>query len=196
MSDDPNELIKISMEVALKPVTDIAESVIGLAGGDWLTEKRKRNRERLRAETENILHERKIDRPTEPPPTIAIDLLKGAQDEDRDELVHIWAALLARAMDPDTRKSYRRQFAEVARSLEPLDAVALSILAAPGRLEPHRAAFVAKQTGATHDEVSLAIESLRNLGLIQSGPAITATHPGLLPLGRAFLAAVSTIARE
>ncbi len=190
MSDDPNELVKIGMEVALKPVTDIAENVIGIAGGDWLSEKRARNRARLKAQTAEILKERGVEEPAEPSPSVAIPLLASAQEEDRDELVRLWAALLAMAMDPKRRNSYRREYLTIIQRLEPLDAAGLRILAQDVPVKPTRIDFMASMLQVSDDEAGLIMLNLRKVGVVTNTNASTSTDPGITALGRAFLAAV------
>jgi hypothetical protein len=49
-----------------------------------------------------------------------LPLVISAADEDRDELQEIWARLLAAAADPARAKSFRIQFIEVAKQMDPL----------------------------------------------------------------------------
>lgn len=128
MNDDGKELIKIGMEVALRPVTDIASDILGVFGGAWLHEKHERIRRRLKEETEEIFRERGVREPQEPSPSVIVPLLTHAQNETREELLRIWAQLLAASMDPTRSHLYRREYVEIVRRLEPLDARVLKRL--------------------------------------------------------------------
>ncbi len=189
---DETEAVKAGMEVILRPMTDVAENAIGLLGGDWLSEKRRCNRERLKARTDEILHERKIEHPVEPPPAILLPLLQEAQEESRETLVDIWAKLVAAAMDPARVDSYRREYVEVAKQLEPVDTLVLPLLSMPGNMSPTRREYIASRLGISTDAVQISFRNLERLELIANGLTPTAgTTPFLTPFGRQFLFLVS-----
>ena len=189
---DDNDLVKVGMEVALKPLTDIAENALGLLGGDWLSAKRERRRAKLREQTEGVLKERGAQMDRDPSPSIVVPLLSAAQDEDRESLAEMWARLTATALNPATRHTYRREFVEVARQLEPIDVLVLPFLAEQSDLMPSRRDFIAARIQETPDRVQLAFQNLDRLGLVMEGkhPMFPA-HPYLSTLGREFLRAVS-----
>jgi hypothetical protein len=60
----------------------------------------------------------------------------AAADESRDELQEIWGALLAAAADPKRSRSFRLKFIEVAKELDPLDALVLAEAGRENRLIP------------------------------------------------------------
>lgn len=189
---DEKELIRTGMEVVLRPVTEVAENAIGLLGGDWLSDKRERNRKRLKSKTDNILRNRRVEQPIEPPPSIILPLLKEAQEESRETLVDIWAKLVAAAMDPGRINSYRRVYVEIARQLDAIDAIVLPVLSAPGPLDPSRREFVTGKLGIGVDATVISFQNLERLGLISNGDGLNPkTMPFLTSLGREFLALVS-----
>jgi hypothetical protein len=60
---------------------------------------------------------------TQPAPlSLALPILQGAADEEREELVDLWARLLASAMDPATRNSVRHTFIAAVKEMDPPDA--------------------------------------------------------------------------
>jgi hypothetical protein len=188
MDDDAKDVVKAGMEVILRPVTEIAENVLGLAGGDWLSEKRARNRERLQNQTKEILKERGIDKPEEPSPSIIVPLLTQAQDEGRDELLSLWAKLLAAAMDPARSKNYRREFVEIVSEMEPLDALVLPILTAPGEFRPSRKECVASRLSISADQVELSFRNLIRLEVaFEMRGGAPQIYPIVTTLGRALL---------
>jgi len=154
---------------------------------------RARNRARLRSDTESILKARGAKMDTDPSPTIALPLLSAPQDESRDELIDLWAHLLACALDAARRKNYRRGFVGIAKALEPLDVLVLPILARPGEFAPSKLEFIANETGLSRDQVELSFRSLIRLELTwptQAQIQNVRSQPFLTALGRQFLAAV------
>lgn len=192
MSDEENELLKTGMEIVLRPVTDVAENAIGLLGGDWLSEKRRANRLQLKRRTDELLRQRKVDQPVEPPPSVVLPLLSNAQEESREELIDLWARLLAAAADPGRNKKYRREFAEIVKQLEPLDAAVLPSLAASHEMLPYRSQYIAAKLSVPEDQVLVSFRNLRRLELAHDQPGATQKiNPCLTALGREFLSLVS-----
>lgn len=181
----------MGVEVALRPITAVAEDAIGLLGGDWLSEKRRRNRERLRAGAEEKLKARGADVDDDPSPSVINPLLSAAQDESRDELVDLFASLIATAMDPKTRSTYRREFVDIAKQLEPVDAAVLPLFATKEHRNPSRQHYVVEQLKITEDEYELSKMNLAKLGLLNTKHGDTPQSPSLTPLGRLFVRAVN-----
>jgi hypothetical protein len=179
------------MEVALRPLTEIAENALGLLGGDWLSEKRRQRREKLKQKTEKVLKERGAKMDTDPSPSIAVPLISAAQDEDRDVLADKWARLTATALDPATKAFYRREFVDIAKHLEPIDVLVLPLLTDNAEMRPSRREIVASRLGETTDRVQRAFQNLDRLGLVAEGrlPMVPG-HPYVTTLGREFLLAV------
>lgn len=189
---DENELIKTGMEVALRPVTDIAENALGLLGGDWLSEKRARNREKLKARTREINAKRGVSPDDDPSPSVVIPLLSAAQDESREEVLEFWAQLLASAMDPDRQASYRREFVGIVKELEPADAIILPMINTTTHLKPTRREFIERTLQMHPDVIELSIKNLVRLGLAHINElGDRAVFPITTALGRQFMASVS-----
>ena len=102
---------------------DLPADVIGLAG-DWLHEGRTQLRDRWCRRTAHILRERNVQEFIELSPNVAAALVQGAQDESRDELVELWARLLANAVDP-TLNNVRQSFLTAVKAMDPLDALVI-----------------------------------------------------------------------
>jgi hypothetical protein len=193
---DDDDLLRTGMEVVLRPVTNLADAVLGVAGGDWLQEVRARNRARLQSKTEEILIERGVKKPKAPSPNVLIPLLSAAQDELRDELQEIWARLLASASDPRSDRSFFLRFIEISRTLDPVDATVFKHLDAVSQAceetnqkrdaewqkqralmgygaELPRYAYyrqeLANRTNGPLNDVDVALENLLRLGLIRGG---------------------------
>ena len=165
MGDEGQELIKVGMEVALKPVTDIASDVLGIAGGAWLHEQHERIRRRLRDRTEEIFKERGVKEPQEPPPSVIVPLLTHAQNETREELLDLWAKLIAASMDPQRSHLYRREYVDIVKRLEPLDARALRRLPTMQGGGINQRDQMASEFKVNHGEVEVAFRNLVSLEL-------------------------------
>lgn len=181
------------MDMALSPITDIAETALGEIGGRWISETRARNRARLRERTEAILNGRDAQPKADPSPSITIPLLSAAQDEGREELLDLWARLLATALNPASTENYRREFVGIARELEPIDAACLPRLEAGAtKAWRFRRESMAKALNKSQDGVDLALRNLAKLGLIDMGKMESSDFQSFVtPLGRQFLAAIN-----
>ncbi|HVW74477.1 MAG TPA: Abi-alpha family protein [Rhizomicrobium sp.] len=190
---DEDDFVKAGMEVVLRPVTEIAENALGLIGGDWLSEKRARNRAKLKAETEQILRNRGAKLDDDPSPSVIKPLLSAAQDESRDELTKLWAGLLATAMNPATKGFYRYEFVEITKHLNPIDAQVLELCELPSEFDPTKRDFIAHRLGVETDQIIVSFGNLAKLELIFPAPGMIINwrnQPSVTPFGRQFLRAV------
>lgn len=188
---DEDDLVKAGMEVVLRPVTEIAENALGVLGGDYLAELRARQRARLRKRTEEILKQRQVEEPASVSPNDLMPLLASAQNETGDELTELWAKLLAALMDPKRKAAYRREFVDIAKDLEPVDAIVLQKLSGVGRLSPSRQKYLSTTLNVSEDFVQNAFRNLTRLQMVE----VLAGHtweeaPSLTALGRQFLTAI------
>jgi hypothetical protein len=110
-----------------RTVGTVPDDVIGIAGGDWLHEQRKRNRAKMEARTARLLEGIAPDRLTPPSPNVLLPLMEAAKDESREALQDMWAALLANLVIDGGRK-VRRDYFEAVRQMEPQDAVIFQAL--------------------------------------------------------------------
>ena len=70
------------------------EDLVGYLGGDWLTVRRAVNIINMFKKAGQELAARHVEEPIPASLSIALPLLRGAADEDREELVDLWARLL------------------------------------------------------------------------------------------------------
>ncbi|HEY2837303.1 MAG TPA: hypothetical protein VGI89_12090 [Rhizomicrobium sp.] len=183
---------RVTDEMALLPITAIPEQALGPAGGAWVSEQRARNRTRLSLRTAEALKERGVALDFETSPSVAMPLIGVAQDEGREELVGLWARLLATALDPARRHHYRRDFVAIAAALEPMDLLCLEKLdSGMTKAWRYRRESVAKALGQSQDRANLALGNLAKLGLIDPAKLdSTDFQPFVTPLGREFLMAL------
>jgi hypothetical protein len=143
----------------------IPEDLLGIAVGDWLREKRKRNQARLAEKTKKILEARGISPEQETiSPLLFIAICEAALDEDRPELQDIWAKLLATAVDAARAHQVRANFIEIVKQLEPLDALVLTRIS-PNLAQPIRNT-IAQLLNRSPDEVEVALVNLARLNLV------------------------------
>ncbi len=171
----------------------VPEDLIGYFGGDRLKVARAENIVRILQRSKEL----NDDRGVEPEPisiSIALPLLIAASDESRDDLVELWARLLAAAADPKRSRSFRAMFIDIAGKMDPLDAAALK------QTHLHRGGLnnisqfgqtitqIQNTLKITADELSVTLGNLVTLGL--AAPDVYGQISKVTPLGREFLRAV------
>jgi hypothetical protein len=167
----------------------IPEDMIGLAGGDWVHQQRRRNIGKMMAKTERMLEGVAPERITEPSVSVVLPLLEAAADETREDLQELWAALLANAT-LDGGKRVRRVFFEIVKRMEPNDAVIFRII---GKHTGHGARVSSlidqdrTRAGVGQSEFQVALEVLAEMKLINWKTDV-GLDPRLLPLGHELLA--------
>ncbi len=198
MDEDTKDLVKIGVEVVLSPFTKPLADLIGILGGDRLSDYRAQRRQARATHTMDILQQtdrllvaRNVQESTPRNDDAIEELLSIAQDEGRAELQDIWARLLAAALDPARAQRFRREFISVAKQLEPLDATTLAMLETPASMEPTRLKWIAERQKVSEDEVHNAFRNLQQLGLAENGEGRNQKiFPKLTALGRQFLMAL------
>jgi hypothetical protein len=147
--------------------------LVGVAGGAWLHEIHARLRDKLRRRTEQILRERDVQDVIELSPNMAVALIAGAQEEGREELMELWARLLANAMDPSLN-TVRHSFIATVTNMDPVDAVVLryihekniaSVLRGQQEDESKSTGVrnIATVIGRRSDEVEVSLRHLQDL---------------------------------
>jgi hypothetical protein len=183
MSDDlvpiSDEQAKLGQE-ALKTLRGIGaflakafgstpEDLVGYLGGDWVRLRRAENIARMLHRAKTRLEEEGIIEPKPASLSVALPILRGAADEDREELVDLWARLLANAMDPKLN-SVRLRFIEAVKEMDPMDTKILEEMykmPAAGQAEND----LASRLRVSRDEVDVSIQNLRRLGCIMNPPS-------------------------
>jgi hypothetical protein len=95
-------------------------NLVGLLLGDRIFHWRIRQAAALEEHTVKLLAERGIQPPFgELSPSIEMPLLKAALDDTREQLVDLWARLLAAAMDPTRKSRVRQSFITTLKQMEP-----------------------------------------------------------------------------
>jgi hypothetical protein len=185
MEEESKELVEIVVGKMLEPATDAVVTMFGAAGLDWLKEVRKRNADRFARKTKKILDERNVKDAVPPPPSILLPLLSAAEDEGREELLEIWARLMAAASDPAKLGLFRRDYIAIAKQLEPIDAVVLSHLyKMDGQsFQPSKFYALHQRVPVHADQLGVSLGKLYELGLTTE----TTTNPALQALGRQFM---------
>lgn len=143
------------------------KNAVGLFGGDWLYIRRMENLDRLKFESERRLRERGVEKPEPVSLSIALPLLHGASSEDREELLDLWARLLAAAMDPRRTKDVRLSYIETVKSMDPTDAlVFVSIDNSMINAGRSVRSIVSEKIGKTESDVEVSFLNLLQLGCV------------------------------
>jgi hypothetical protein len=164
----------------------VPQDVVGLLGGDYLKVRRAENLLRTVEKAKKRLEDGHVKQP-DAPPSLALPIMIAAADETRDGLQNVWAALLAAAADPNKNRSFRLKFIDVARNMDPVDALILEQLRTAIRIPGDDRGPFATQMNVTLDEIEVSIENLRAQGLIIVDVLGSVTAS---PLGREFLRTV------
>jgi hypothetical protein len=177
---------------ASKVLGTVPEDIVGILGGDWLRVRRSENLANMLWRAIARLDARKQE-PSNPALSLTIPIMVAAAEESRDELQDIWARLLAAALDPTRQRKFRILFIEVAKKLDPVDAVVLRELGKKPRIRDvqesvqYRRDFP-KLVNLTPDETSVSLSNLGSLRLVDNPPA---DHQfDVSALGREFLRAI------
>jgi Abortive infection alpha len=172
----------------------VPEDLVGYFGGDWLKVRRAENAARLFREAKARLDARNAS-PEPPSISLLVPLVVAAADEDRDELRDIWARLLAAAADPNRAQSFRAQFIEAAKQMDPLDAAVLHSAEnkegaekRAGRVRQSDQNDLAAQLKVRRDEIEVSLRNLARLNLMDQP---THTDFFFSAFGREFLRAIS-----
>jgi hypothetical protein len=174
----------------------LPHDVVGVIGADWLRHFRARRCAKFISRTLEVLAGYGVSEPyAEVSGTIGKPLLEAAVDETREELLALWAKLLAAAMDPKRAGRVRSSFIAILKQMDPLDAKVLQAVSEgnPGATnsaensEPRAA-----KLNAAHDEILMSLSNLQRLDCIENmkaagGDRLTA-H--MKPTGRLLLFAL------
>ena len=171
----------------------VPEDLIGYFGGDRLKIARAENIVRILNRSKLVNDQRGVA----PEPisiSLALPLLVAAADESRDELVELWARLLAAAADPSRSSRFRIAFIDIVKRMDPLDAIVLRAFhrhrTALMNLQSHSETLqhIQNELKITQDELEASAFNLKKLEL---GVSSTYWAFGeLSSLGREFLRAV------
>jgi hypothetical protein len=119
-------------------------------------------------------------------------LLIAAADEDRQELQDLWARLLAAAADPKRTKSFRGAFIDVAKKMDPLDAVVLQQAGATNQVITETIRNdVAAKLNLSRDQLDVSLSHLIELNLMWGMTVSQTPDAPVAPLGREFLRAIT-----
>lgn len=104
------------------------EELAGTAVTDPLKEYRKRRLHALQLRTEKIISEREITETRPIPAKVSVPLLEAASLEDDEDVMDVWARLLAAGLDPNEPEISKRQISV----LSELSAQAIRLVMALG----------------------------------------------------------------
>jgi Abortive infection alpha len=146
----------------------------------------------MNEDLERDILERGIKERIEPSFTVLMPLLEAAIDENRAELKNLWRRLLANAYDPARSSRVRVSFIEIAKRLDPYDALVLQKMgeaSVRGALKPNSRDFLHASLQPPIPEIVVSFDSLKDLGLIFA--RAESFNPHVTDKGALFLAAVA-----
>ena len=170
------ELVKAARELGGffgRTLGNTVENLIGYLFGDRLQLRRTENFIKHLIKTEQRLRAWGVDHPQQASLSIALPILQAAADEEREELVDLWARLLANAMDPKLN-SVRYEFIDAVKNMNPMDARMLQYLyqakvngirVGGGGIEQ-----AAQQLGTRQDDAEVFVRHLHALGFVDNLP--------------------------
>jgi hypothetical protein len=169
--------------------TPVLADLVGLAGGDWLHQVRIRNVSRLEARTREILRQRGYEQQfAEISPAYLEPAVNAAANESSDELLDLWARLIAAAADPKRAKTARKSFVALLQQFDPVDALVFKALWDLGSTtcSDGRNQSIAQRHNLDTGVVAVSFENLFRLKCIRphfGGPDMD-NDPQLTPIGR------------
>ena len=112
--------------------------------------------------------------------SVALPILQGAADEDREELVDLFARLLANAMNPKLN-NVRQSFIDAVNNMDPPDAKIMHHMFSEKVTRIRRGgggesgrdtsvALISKQLDNRYDDTEVSIEHLEGLGFLTTAP--------------------------
>lgn len=171
----------------------VPEDLVGYFGGDRLKIARVQNIVRIMQQAK-ALNDARGTEPEQVSISVGLPLLIAAADESRDELVDLWARLLAAAADPSRSKRFRSSFIEIVKKMDPIDAAVLRVMDrykdGLRNIQTHQdwENRIMKELMISRDEMVASVFNLKKLDLVQP-PAMFGLGE-LSALGREFLRAV------
>ena len=178
-----------------KVLGDVPSDLVGLVGGDILHHVRLRNLAKLEAKTECLMANVAEHRKTEASPSIVMPIIETASNESRDELLSLWASLLANSRIDGGRK-VRTTYVDAVRKLDAQDAVLLTvfregeaIVKAHGMHANFNLSVLAAGKGLDRRDMDISIDVLIQLGLVRHNAG--ANPHVLTPFGSGLVAAVT-----
>jgi hypothetical protein len=157
------EAARSFVEFMSKTMGTIPEDLVGLYVGDPLRAKRIENGVRLKARLDRLREQEARSFDAEVPLSVGLPLFEAATDESREELVDLWARLLAAAMDHQRQHDVRGPFIGIVKKLDPIDARVLQHLARAG---PQNRDLIARDLGIRSSQVEVSYNNLFDLGLL------------------------------
>jgi hypothetical protein len=169
--------------------TPVLADLVGVAGGDWLHHVRIRSASRLEARTREILEKQGIgDHFEEVSPAFLEPLVQSASNEIREELLDLWARLLAAAADPKKAATVRKSFIIALQQFDPIDAPIFQKLWEIGieSRTPSKRDDIARELRIGIDVVGVSFENLFQQRCVMnpSGGPLPGADPALSSFGR------------
>ena len=161
----------------------------GFLIGDTIQHARAKRLERMAEKANKRLADRGVSEKAETPERLGIPLLEAAQTESREEMIDLWARLLANAMDPNRIGDVRSEYIEIIKKFEPLDVRIMDYIAsknpATDRTSKHQ---IFELIGCRESAAVVSVNNLEAIGCVR---LVSGNHfLALSELGREIVIAV------
>jgi hypothetical protein len=169
----------------------LPHNLVGIVD-DRVVNYRARRWMEMNEDLDKDLLERGVKDRIEPSFIVLMPLLEAAVDENRAELKSIWRRLLANAFDPARSLRVRASFIELAKRLDPYDAVILQKMgesSVGGLLKPNARDFLQASLKLPLNEIMVSFDNLQQLGLTSA--QTERFNPFVTEKGALFLSAVA-----
>ncbi len=161
--------------------------LFGLLLGDRLHHSRLRNLHKLEVETETFLKQHGVKQAQKVSEDIAVPIVEAARATDREELLELWARLLAAAMDPARSALITKRFIDVLKQIDPLDALVLKELSQSATLSPNTRDYCATKFKVSSDQVEVSLAHLDHLECVKLTGGTAPTNAHLTAFGRTLM---------
>ncbi|MBR0862263.1 hypothetical protein ACVIWV_006228 [Bradyrhizobium diazoefficiens] len=142
----------------------------GFLIGDRIQEQRARNADKMARETKRILDDRNLKETCALPEDLADPLLEAVQREPREEILRLYAALAANAMDPN-HDDVRPEFVETVRKWQPIDVRVMNFAVDRRSTSiPYFSPGDMHQPGVRESAIQLSIDHLVELKCMRHNP--------------------------
>ena len=140
----------------------------GFLIGDTIQHARAKRLESMAEKANKRLADRGVTEKAETPERLGIPLLEAAQTESREEMIDLWARLLANAMDPNRIGDVRSEYIEIIKKFEPLDVRIMDYIAsknpATDRTSKHQ---IFELIGCRESAAVVSVNNLEAIGCVR-----------------------------
>jgi len=190
---DP-QTIGTALEVVRPALTGLVSDLFGLALADWVHEVKLRRLDLFQRHTKKLFAQRDAAERPQISPEALEQVIAAVSEAQSDDLIELWASLLATAASPERGGAVRPIFISTLRQFDPIDALVFRGLAQFKNDPQNRESIIVVATvfDVSQDAAEVSAEQLYKLGLLTNSPSV-GLSPGVAPLGRELARALGLL---